>query len=92
MTPDAAETIAIRAVGWLAGHEELLPVFLGASGASGDDLKARLADPAFLASVLDFITMDDAWVIAFCDEAGMPYETPLRARQALPGAEQVHWT
>ncbi|MEP3033681.1 MAG: DUF3572 family protein, partial [Pseudoruegeria sp.] len=45
-----------------------------------------------LASTLDFILMDDAWVIAFCDAENVPYETPMLARQALPGAEQVHWT
>jgi hypothetical protein len=28
-----------------------------------DDLRARAAEPEFLASVLDFILMDDAWVV-----------------------------
>ena len=36
--------------------------------------------------------MDDAWVVAFCDAEGLAYDEPLRARYALPGAEQVHWT
>jgi hypothetical protein len=36
--------------------------------------------------------MDDAWVVAFCDAAGLPYEAPMRARAALPGGGQVHWT
>ncbi|MEP2784534.1 MAG: DUF3572 domain-containing protein [Pseudoruegeria sp.] len=92
MTSNDALTTAIRVLGWLAGNDELLPIFLGASGASLNDLKAQAEDPAFLASTLDFILMDDAWVIAFCDAENVPYETPMLARQALPGAEQVHWT
>ena len=92
MSPERAETIAIQALGWIAGHDELLPVFLGSTGAAAEDLRARVADPAFLASVLEFLTLDDAWVVGFCDAAGLPYEAPLQARYALPGAGEVHWT
>ena len=92
MTPERAETIAIEALGWLAAQDDLCGVFLGATGARAEDLRAQAADPEFLASVLDFVTMDDAWVRAFCDTCGHPYDAPLRARHALPGSEQVHWT
>jgi hypothetical protein len=89
---DFAETIALQALAWLANNEELMPVFLGATGASVDDLSLGARQPAFLASVLDFLVMDDAWLVAFCDEAGLDYEVPMRARMALPGGEQIHWT
>lgn len=92
MSPNEAERIALLALGWLAADAELCGVFLGTSGASVQDLRDQAADPAFQASVLDFVTMDDAWVMAFCDANALPYEAPMRARQALPGAEQVHWT
>ena len=92
MTEDRAETIAIEALGWLAAEEDLLPVFLGASGASMEDVKNRAGDPEFLGAVLDFLTMDDAWVVGFCDAAGLPYDAPRQARQALPGGGEVHWT
>ena len=92
LSADSAETLALTALGWLVGNDELLPVFMGASGASVDDLKHQATDPGFLASVLDFIMMDDAWVIAFCDEIGANYQDPMMARQAMPGNEQVHWT
>jgi len=92
MTQDTAETIALQVLAWLVGNEELLPVFLGASGASEADLKARATDPEFLGSVLEFLTMDDAWVMAFCDVHQLAYETPLQARWALPGGAPVHWT
>ena len=89
---DAAETLALQALGWLVGQEDLLPVFLGASGACEADLRARAQDPEFLGSVLDFLMMDDAWIIAFCDAHSIPYEHPMMARAALPGGAQVHWT
>ena len=46
----------------------------------------------FLGSVLDFLAMDDAWVVQFCDAAGLPYDRVMLARAALPGGAQVHWT
>ncbi len=92
MTPEAAETVAVSALGWLASNDDLMPVFLGATGSSAGDLRAQAGDPAFLLSVLDFLCMDDAWVVAFCDAEGLAYDVPMRARQALPGGEQVHWT
>ena len=92
ITRDAAETLGLRALGWLASNEELFPVFLGATGADVAGLRTQAADPAFLGAVLDFLLMDDAWIVAFCDAERLPYETPLEARQALPGGNQVHWT
>ena len=92
MSPENAETIAIRALGWLAGNEDLLGTFMGASGTSADDFLTRAKEPEFLVSVLDFLTMDDAWVIEFCDHAGLAYDRPMRARQALPGGQEVSWT
>ena len=91
-SPEAAETFGLKALGWLAANEELMPVFLGSSGAAVEDLKAQAGDPSFLASVLDFIMMDDVWVIAFCDAIGAQYQDPMLARQAMPGSEQHHWT
>ena len=92
MNPQQAEVIALQALGWLVGNDDLCPVFLGATGGSEADLRARATDPDFLTSVLEFITMDDAWVVGFCDSIGLAYDMPLRARYALPGAEQVNWT
>lgn len=89
---ESAETIALQALGWLAGNEDLMPVFLGATGASVNELANSANDPAFLGSVLDFLVMDDAWVMAFCDAMNLPYEAPMQARRALPGGEQINWT
>lgn len=89
---DGAEQIAVKAIVWLAGNDELLPVFMGSTGADEATFRDGLVLPEFQASVLDFIMMDDAWVIAFCDNEGIPYDRLMQARAALPGGQQVHWT
>jgi hypothetical protein len=92
MTPDRAELIAVQALAWLAANEELLPVFLNATGAGPDDLRGAARDPAFLGSVLDFVMFDDATVMAFCEAQGLKFTEPMAARQVLPGGAQVNWT
>lgn len=92
MTAEQAEVIALQALGWLVGDDDLRDVFMGATGASADALRDQAGDPAFQAAVLDFLMLDDAWVIRFCDAHGLPYEVAQQARQALPGQGQVHWT
>ena len=89
---DHAETVGLTALAWIAGHENLLDVFMGSTGAGLDDLKARAQDPDFLASLLDFILMDDAWVMEFCEACDIVPEALIRARAALPGGVQTHWT
>ena len=89
---DTAETIALQALGWLAGNDDLLPVFMGATGVSTTELKRNATDPEFLGSVLDFLLMDDAWVMSCCEALNMPYDSLMQARAALPGGAQVHWT
>ncbi|MCP5036342.1 MAG: DUF3572 domain-containing protein [Rhodobacteraceae bacterium] len=88
----SAEEIALKALTWLVGNDELLPVFMGATGTDEGDLRSRANDPEFLASVLDFLTMNDDWVVAFCDGENLPYQTPMQARQTLPGGADVSWT
>ncbi|PTW50981.1 DUF3572 domain-containing protein [Rhodovulum kholense] len=89
---DFAETVALEALAWLVGDDDLLPVFLGATGASAEDLRSRASETDFLASVLDFILLDDGWVMRFCESAGLPGEAVLRARAGLPGGADPHWT
>lgn len=89
---DRAEALALQALGWIAGNEDMLATFLGATGVAPADLRQRLHEPDFLASVLDFLLMDDAWVMGFCDACGMDYGAPRRARVALPGASVADWS
>lgn len=84
--------MALRAVEFLAGSEDLLGVFLGSTGQDRDALAVQLAEPEFQAAVLDFLLMDDAWVLDFAAFAEVSPEQVLQARAALPGGGVPHWT
>lgn len=92
ISADSAETLTLKVLEWLVANDELLPVFLGASGASAEDLRVRAGESEFLTSVLDFLMLDDSWVIAFCDANSVPYELPGQAHAVLSGASEMHWT
>ena len=92
MTPENAQIAALEALGVIAGDDELLPVFLGASGARIDDIRDRAADPEFLASLIDFVCMDDAWVLRVSEACGWPPARIVEIRAGLPGGDLPHWT
>ncbi|MEL6532157.1 MAG: DUF3572 domain-containing protein [Pseudomonadota bacterium] len=87
-----AEQSALGALAWLIGNDELVPVFLGATGVSEADLRARAGEPDFLASVMDFLLMDDAWVISCAQNFNWPPEYLAEIRAALPGGDLPNWT
>ena len=89
---ESAQSLATAAFVWLAGDEALMAAFLDASGGMPPDLAKAVADPVFLGAVLDFLLAEDARVVAFCDAQGLGYEAPMRARMALPGGGETHWT
>ena len=51
MTPEVAETYALKVLGWLVGEEEILLIFMGSSGSSAADIKERAQDADFLIAV-----------------------------------------
>lgn len=87
-----ADVIALRALEWIAEDGERLAAFLAATGADRDSIATSIGEPSFLRAVLDFVLGDDRLVIGFCDWAGLGYDAPLRARAALPGGDEMHWT
>ena len=83
---EGAQTIALKALGYLAADEDLLEPFLGATGLAVGDLRAGAANPAFLAGVLDYFLQNEALLLAFAGASELAPETIVRARQRLPGA------
>jgi hypothetical protein len=43
-------------------------------------------------AVLDFLLLDDKWVIEACDAMELQPELMQTARLFLPGGDQVNWT
>ncbi|MEM6887068.1 MAG: DUF3572 domain-containing protein [Pseudomonadota bacterium] len=88
----SAEATALEVLAWLAANSEILPVFQNSTGLSDEDIRSGVRDPVFLGMVLDFVLMDDAWVIDACDACGLEYDAVAAARVALPGGDAGHWT
>lgn len=84
LTADSAEAVALKAVAFIAADDQLLTRFVGLTGCGLDDLRARVADRAFLGAVLDFVLGDEATVVAFAEHEGFPAELPMLARAKLP--------
>ena len=85
MRRDAAESLAIQALSYLAGEPERLGRFLTLTGIGPDRIRAAAASPGFLAGVLDHVASEDAMVTAFAAEAGVEPGEIERARLALAG-------
>lgn len=97
MNDARAEEISLAALDWLCGQDELLPVFLAASGANIEDLRAVLLtasgpDRSLLVAVLDFILMRDETVIDCCQALGLAFDQLALAHALLSGTAQMHWT
>ncbi len=92
MQQESAHVLALQALEWLAGDEELFTSFLDSTGASAANLARRAEDEDFLRAILDFLSMNDAWVVAFCDQRDLPYTAPMNARAALAGGAIENWT
>jgi hypothetical protein len=89
---ESAETMALQAFAWLLAQDDLVGIFLNATGAGQGELAALAGDPVFLGAVLDFLMEHDARVIGFCDAASLPYTAVMQARAALPGGDLPNWT
>src|ERR1051325_6392801 len=68
MRRDAAESLAVQALGFLAGEPERLARYLALTGIGPDRVRAAAATPGFLAGVLDHVASEDALVTAFAAE------------------------
>jgi len=91
MERNQAEILAIRAIEWLATDPDIMHRFLATTGTTLAEMQAHPDNPDVLASVLDFLLMDDRSIKAFSDASGYNPESPLQARQALPGGDNPHW-
>ena len=92
MTSDDAEIYALKAANWLLSNQELLDLFMGSTGVSENTIKSDIQNTVFLVAVLDFLLLDDNWVIEACDVMELQPELMQTARLFLPGGDQVNWT
>lgn len=89
---ETATILALKVVGYLAESKDLLEVFLNSTGLDENTLRTCLEDPEFQAAILDFLMMDDTWLLGFAQAHSVQPEEILGARAALPGGDLPHWT
>lgn len=93
---DEAEVLALQAFGWISGQDAILETFLAASGAAAQQIRERLSDPGLrgelLVAVLDFLMLEDGWIMDFCAAAGYAPQAAGQARALLPGGQAPEWT
>jgi hypothetical protein len=80
---EAAETLAVAALSFLASEPEHLGQFLAATGIGPDDVRNAARDRAFLTGVLDHFSGNEPLLIAFAQHANIDPTEVERARMAL---------
>jgi Protein of unknown function (DUF3572) len=85
LTLEAAEAVAIEALGYLSNTPDLMQRFLALSGIEASQIRAAAKEPHFLAGVLKFFLAHEPSLLAFCEAAGTPPQSVQAALAALPG-------
>lgn len=67
LSPEAAETLAVEALAFLAEDPETLGRFLSATGLGPETLRAAASEPGFLAAVLEHVMADEALLLVFAE-------------------------
>ncbi|TCR62116.1 DUF3572 domain-containing protein [Bosea sp. BK604] len=79
------DTLALRALGFLAAEPERLEPFLAATGLGPDTLRAAASEPGFLAAVLDHLCGNESLLLEFAGNLSLNPEIVMRARESLAG-------
>jgi hypothetical protein len=84
---EAASSLGVVALGYLAANAEHLERFLALTGIGPGEIRKAAAEPGFLAGVLDYIAGDEALLRAVAAHAGVAPEELDRARLVLSGGD-----
>jgi hypothetical protein len=82
---EAAEAVAVQALGFLVEDDHRLQRFLALSGLDPSQIRAAATAPGFLAGVLDHIVADDRLLIAFAEQSGLAPADIEKGHAALTG-------
>ena len=82
---EAAETIAVQALAFLAGEPQRFARFLALTGIELDRFAPSADSPDFLAAVLSHLTSDESLLLIFAAETHLAPETIAPALAILQG-------
>lgn len=83
LSVEEAETVAINAMGFLAGDPERIERFIALTGLGPAEIPNMLGDRSFLSGVLDHLLADETLLFLFCEDTGVAPDTPAAARMRL---------
>ncbi|MEO0328094.1 MAG: DUF3572 domain-containing protein [Pseudomonadota bacterium] len=83
MDKEYASQIAIEALSYIAGDQELLNQFVSLSGLQPDQISQIADTPAFLAAILDFLRTDDTKLLAFSSSRNIEPDLIYKAKITL---------
>jgi hypothetical protein len=86
ITPADAESLAVRALSFLAAEPGRLGAFLAETGLGPENVRAAASTPGFLPAVLDHLIADEALLLDFAAEHNLDPAAVVKARSVLPGA------
>tara|TARA_B100000927_G_scaffold245645_1_gene208285 strand:+ start:523 stop:801 length:279 start_codon:yes stop_codon:yes gene_type:complete len=92
MEKEIAETRALEVLTWVLSEDDLIKVFMGTTGASQNDLRSNTLSHEFLVSILDFVLMDDRWVISCSKFLNIDPSQIHLIKISLDGGQEVNWT
>ena len=87
MDSQAAEIIAIQALGFIAGDDKALSGLVASTGIGIDDLKQAGGNVDVLAGVLGFLLQNEDRMLDFCHEQDLDPLLPGRAWSTLTGQD-----
>ncbi len=82
-TNEDAATLALSALAWVVGDPTRAERFLALTGIDPGELRARAADPAFLAQLLGYLEAHEPDLIACADALGVAPTALVGARMTL---------
>lgn len=88
LSVEEAQGIATEALLQLSRDPEQVGRFLAMSGIGPEVIREAAQEPGFLAGVLEFYMMDEALLLAFCENAGVRPTMMAAARYALAGGQE----
>ena len=85
---DAAETLALSALSFLARDPDRIAAFLSQTGIAPDQIRDAADQPGFLKGVLDHLLADESLLLMFADDCGFEPGSVPAARAALGAPER----
>jgi len=82
---EAAESLAVQALTYLAEEPERLGRFLALSGLGPDEIRIAAGEPGFLAGVLEYLSSEEPLLLDFAEHSRIDPAEIRRAQAFLSG-------